>query len=437
MAGQPLGINEQPAGQTGYLSSEREAGEQPAAARPMASARDAASKLEQSRAAVRRINQDMEAVGIDTNKTHYIAGQPFKAGLHEDTFARVGALMTPKCGGCGRVDEQRAFLKCAGCKVTLYCSRACQKKDWKTHKPKCKKLRRCRKTEVPTTADGAYTFEGLALLYQEHAMSRGRGNWMEFAHTEQATGRRSGLWPSLWNVKSEARPAGPVPDILKKGLPGVPDIVNNPPDMLRAPPNDAGATALRAGGHWEELYLRQFGRGAFEGMAAPSWEKMYEKVREASRQHPLRWNEGFVLRPFVNRFVWFRLPGESGLHSPKQTLLDRIAFDGPVLRLDQAAYERAHAGTEFGNPTPEVLYGPCSIAAPQGQDYFTLEQFACALHAYYFRTLKPDGSPAKNMGFPQKPGGGDFFAIGRIAPVDDALVKGASYPDAVYGCTWV
>ena len=41
------------------------------------------------------------------------------------------------------------------------------------------------------------------------------------------------------------------------------------------------------------------------------------------------------------------------------------------------------------------------------------------------------------MGFPQKPGGGDFFAIGRIAPVDDTLVKGASYPDAVYGCTWV
>ena len=171
-------------------------------------------------------------------------------------------------------------------------------------------------------------------------------------------------------------------------------------------------------------------------MAAPSWEAMYEKCRETSRQHPLRWIPGFVLRPFVNRFVWFRLPGEPGLHQPNQKLLDRIAFDGPVLRLDQAAYERAHAGTEFGNPTPEVPYGPCSIAAPQGQDYFTIEQFACALHAYYFRTLKPDGSPAKNMGFPQKPGGGDFFAIGRIAPVD-AAAEGKSYPDAVYGCTWV
>ena len=404
----------------------------------MASARDAASKLEQSRAAVRRLNQDLEDMGLDTKMTHFVAGQPFKAEMHEDTLARVGALMTPKCGGCGRVDEQRAFLKCAGCKVTLYCSRACQKKDWKTHKPNCKSFRRLRKSEAPTTADGAYTFEGLAFLYQEHAMSKVQGSkMMEFAHTEQATGRRSGLWPPLWNVQGRAGPISGRREVLAAaGLPGVPDILNNPPDMLKAPPNDAGATALRAGGHWQELQLRHFGPTAPSGVAASSWEDMYERCREASRQHPLRWIEGFVLRPFVNRFVWFRLPGKSGLHQPNQKLLDRIAFDGPVLHLDQAAYERAHAGTEFGNPTPEVPYGPCSIAAPQGQDYFTIEQFACALHAYYFRTLKPDGSPAKNMGFPQKPGGGDFFAIGRIAPVD-AAAKGKSYPDAVYGCTWV
>ena len=79
----------------------------------MASARDAASKLEQSRAAVRRLNQDLEDMGLDTKMTHYVAGQPFTAEMPEDTLVRVGALMTPKCGGCGRVDEQRAFLKCA------------------------------------------------------------------------------------------------------------------------------------------------------------------------------------------------------------------------------------------------------------------------------------------------------------------------------------
>ena len=296
----------------------------------MASARDAASKLEQSRAAVRRLNQDLEDMGLDTKMTHYVAGQPFTAEMHEDTLVRVGALMTPKCGGCGRVDEQRAFLKCAGCKVTLYCSRACQKKDWKTHKPNCKSFRRLRKSEAPTTADGAYTFEGLAFLYQEHAMSKVQGSkMMEFAHTEQATGRRSGLWPPLWNLKGRAGPISGRREVLAAaGLQGVPDILNNPPDMLQAPPNDAGATALRAGGHWQELQLRHFGPTAPSGVAASSWEDMYERCREASRQHPLRWIEGFVLRPFVNRFVWFRLPGESGLHSPKQTLLDRIAFDG-------------------------------------------------------------------------------------------------------------
>ena len=30
-------------------------------------------------------------------------------------------------------------LQCSACKITYYCSRDCQKKDWKTHKQLCKK----------------------------------------------------------------------------------------------------------------------------------------------------------------------------------------------------------------------------------------------------------------------------------------------------------
>ena len=114
-------------------------------------------------------------MGLDTKMTHFVAGQPFKAEMHEDTLARVGALMTPKCGGCGRVDEQRAFLKCAGCKVTLYCSRACQKKDWKTHKPNCKSFRRLRKSEAPTTAGALFIIgpprAAAAALYDRERIS--------------------------------------------------------------------------------------------------------------------------------------------------------------------------------------------------------------------------------------------------------------------------
>ena len=41
------------------------------------------------------------------------------------------------CPVCGKI----ATHKCTGCdKGIYYCNRNCQKKDWKTHKPLCKKM---------------------------------------------------------------------------------------------------------------------------------------------------------------------------------------------------------------------------------------------------------------------------------------------------------
>jgi hypothetical protein len=42
------------------------------------------------------------------------------------------------CGLCGKLDTERAFKKCSACKVQIYCSTACQKADWKSHKRRCK-----------------------------------------------------------------------------------------------------------------------------------------------------------------------------------------------------------------------------------------------------------------------------------------------------------
>jgi len=42
-----------------------------------------------------------------------------------------------ECHGCYVRDQK--FLKCSGCLTILYCGEACQKADWKKHKPNCKK----------------------------------------------------------------------------------------------------------------------------------------------------------------------------------------------------------------------------------------------------------------------------------------------------------
>jgi len=39
----------------------------------------------------------------------------------------------PKCGECGKLATQR----CSKCKNSWYCSRDCQLRQWKKHKPVC------------------------------------------------------------------------------------------------------------------------------------------------------------------------------------------------------------------------------------------------------------------------------------------------------------
>lgn len=40
-----------------------------------------------------------------------------------------------RCVSCGKVENKMSA--CGGCSFTFYCSRACQKKDWPTHKAEC------------------------------------------------------------------------------------------------------------------------------------------------------------------------------------------------------------------------------------------------------------------------------------------------------------
>ncbi|KAJ7186648.1 hypothetical protein C8R46DRAFT_277269 [Mycena filopes] len=46
----------------------------------------------------------------------------------------------PACDACGRLEsslEKQQLLSCAGCLLAKYCSKECQKQDWRSHKHRC------------------------------------------------------------------------------------------------------------------------------------------------------------------------------------------------------------------------------------------------------------------------------------------------------------
>ena len=55
----------------------------------------------------------------------------------EATGETADYLAKKRCGGCGSLTNTQL---CGGCGRVSYCSRACQKKEWRAHKPACQAL---------------------------------------------------------------------------------------------------------------------------------------------------------------------------------------------------------------------------------------------------------------------------------------------------------
>ena len=54
-------------------------------------------------------------------------------------MAKVVGKDASRCVSCGRTRaDAGSLMRCGGCKKIEYCSAACQKADWKKHKPACK-----------------------------------------------------------------------------------------------------------------------------------------------------------------------------------------------------------------------------------------------------------------------------------------------------------
>lgn len=60
-----------------------------------------------------------------------------------------------RCEKCGIADSKACpHLRCSRCSESSYCSRKCQREDWKTHKGKCGPV--STPSSTTTTADGSY-----------------------------------------------------------------------------------------------------------------------------------------------------------------------------------------------------------------------------------------------------------------------------------------
>ena len=68
---------------------------------------------------------------------------PFDTGLDHESFFDpprwAAPLREPECVLCH--SKTAPLQRCSGCKRVFYCSKTCQKKHWKEHRPECQKFR--------------------------------------------------------------------------------------------------------------------------------------------------------------------------------------------------------------------------------------------------------------------------------------------------------
>lgn len=77
--------------------------------------------------------QNLKAAG-GVKKTHDSNGCVFRVNMLNGASLNI----TRVCNTCGIMETPGLKMKaCAGCDMTMYCSRECQKLDWKSHKSEC------------------------------------------------------------------------------------------------------------------------------------------------------------------------------------------------------------------------------------------------------------------------------------------------------------
>lgn len=94
----------------------------------------------------RALEERMTSVGVRKELCRIKVRDQEKINIEEEEWTNgLGTLkemLGPNCNKCkkGSTDEARKLQLCGGCRTVQYCSRDCQKADWKNHKTFCKHL---------------------------------------------------------------------------------------------------------------------------------------------------------------------------------------------------------------------------------------------------------------------------------------------------------
>jgi hypothetical protein len=95
---------------------------------------------------LRLLGVDVDAMNQSVSKAYDELGefQMFVEITEKGHFTFKAKSVERICASCKEKDEKDELFKCSRCatvgRVVLYCSKQCQREDWKEHKVKCGKL---------------------------------------------------------------------------------------------------------------------------------------------------------------------------------------------------------------------------------------------------------------------------------------------------------
>lgn len=83
------------------------------------------------------------------------------------------ASESPRCVACQKLESAlpNPLKRCAQCKSTFYCSRQCQKDDWKAHKTHCNQANDAKPSTTSNSPDSAQRLENLFKLFAQSGLT--------------------------------------------------------------------------------------------------------------------------------------------------------------------------------------------------------------------------------------------------------------------------